>query len=57
MNVLFIDFRKAFDCVDHTNFGGKLKGVRVTGDMWVWLMDHLSNRRQTTQICGELPGI
>lgn len=56
MDVLFIDFWKAFDCVDHTNLGGMLKDVGVTGDMWIWLMDYLSRRRHTTQICGELSG-
>ena len=53
MGILFIDFRKAFNCVDHTILGEKSKGVGVTGDMWVWVIDYLSSRRQTTQILGE----
>ena len=53
MGILFIDFRKAFDCVNYTILGEKLKGVGVTGDLWVWLMDYLSSRRQTKQILGQ----
>ena len=39
--------------MDHTILGEKLKGVGVIGDIWVWVMDHLSSRRKTTQILGE----
>ena len=50
--VLFIDFKKAFDCVDHIILGEKLKALRVSEDMWVWLMDYLANRSQLTQTDG-----
>ena len=52
VGVLFIDFRKAFDCVDHVILGEKLKALGVSDDMWIWLMDYLANRSQLTQIDG-----
>ena len=52
VGVLFIDFRKAFDCVDHVILGEKLKALGVSEDMWIWLMDYLANRNQLTQVDG-----
>ena len=34
VRALFIDFRKAFDCVDHIILAEKLKAVGLAGDMW-----------------------
>ena len=50
VGVLFIDFRKAFDCVDHTILAEKLKAVGLAGDMWNWINDYLSNRMQGTSV-------
>ena len=50
VGVLFIDFRKAFDCVDHIIFAEKLKAVGVSGDMWSWINDYFTNRMQRTQV-------
>ena len=52
VGVLFIDFRKAFDCVDHVILGEKLKALGVSEDMWIWLMYYLANRSQLTQTDG-----
>ena len=52
VGVLFIDFRKAFDCVNHTILVEKLKGIGVMGSMWNWINDYLSNRVQRTQVNG-----
>ena len=52
VGVLFIDFREAFDCVDHVILGEKLKALGVSEDMWIWLMDYLANRSQLTQTDG-----
>ena len=38
VGVLFIDFRKAFDCVDHIILTEKLKAVGLSGDVWKWIM-------------------
>ena len=50
VRVLFIDFRKAFDCVDHIIIAEKLKAAGVSGDMWNWINDYLTNRMQETQV-------
>ena len=52
VGVLFTDFRKAFDCVDHVILDEKLKALGVSEDMWIWLIDCLANRSQLTQIDG-----
>ena len=50
VGVLFIDFRKAFDCVDHIILAEKLKAVGVSGYMWGWINDYLTNCMQRTQV-------
>ena len=50
VGVLFIDFRKAFNCVVHVILSEKLKALGVSDDRWIWLMDYLANRSQLTQI-------
>ena len=50
VGVLFTDFRKAFDCVDHIILTEKLKAVGLAGDMWEWINDYLSNRMQGTSV-------
>ena len=50
VGVLFIDFRKAFDCVDHIILTEKLKAVGLADDMWEWINDYLSNRMQGTSV-------
>jgi len=44
VRVLFIDFRKAFDCVDHVILVEKRKALGVSEDMWICLVDYLANR-------------
>ena len=41
MGVLFIDFRKAFDIVNHTILA-KLKATGISGDLLSWLTDDMS---------------
>ena len=40
IGVILIDFQKAFDTVNHTILGYKLKAMGITGDL---LKDYLSN--------------
>ena len=42
LGVLFIDFRKAFDYVDHIILSEKPKAVGLAGDLWKWINDYLS---------------
>ena len=48
--VIFIDFRKAFDSVNHKILLGKLKYFGVKNVELAWFEDYLMNRRQRTVI-------
>ena len=50
VGVIFIDFRKAFDCVNHSVLAEKLKAVGVMGSLWDWVNEYLSNRVQRTRV-------
>ena len=50
--MLFIDFRKAFDTVNHTILGQKLKAIGISGNLLSWLADYLSMRQQFVQTSG-----
>ena len=50
VGVIFIDFRKAFDCVDHEILGFKMQGCGISGNLLVWLKDYLDNRKQYVEI-------
>ena len=43
VGVIFIDFRKAFDCVDHEILGFKMQGCGTSGNLLEWLKDYLNN--------------
>ena len=43
---VFIDFRKAFDTVDHAVLIKKMEMLGVRGVQLKWFMDYLSNRQQ-----------
>jgi len=48
--VLFIDFRKAFDTVNHTILLEKLKAIGISGDLFSWLDDYMSACKQFVQL-------
>ena len=43
VGILFIDFRKAFDCVDHVILKQKLIGAAVTGQLYQIIESYLEN--------------
>ena len=43
----FIDFRKAFDCVQHSILLGKLSDIGLDEGVVAWFRSYLSNRRQS----------
>ena len=50
VGVLFIDFRKAFDTVDHTIMRHKLQQAGFSGNIALTIQDYLNNRFQFTEI-------
>ena len=51
-DVIYLDFEKAFDKVDHQILLQKLKQYKIGGKLYQWISDYLSNRRQTVVIQG-----
>ena len=47
--MIYLDFAKAFDKVDHGVL--KLKGMDITGDLGNWLLNFLSDRKHFVRIC------
>ena len=52
-DVLYLDFAKAFDTVDHATLIEKLKWYGVTGQLLGWFSDYLLDRSQRVVIDGE----
>ena len=50
--VVYLDFAKAFDKVDHQILLEKLKKYNISGELYNWLSEYLSNRRQAVVIQG-----
>eukprot|EP00795_Rhopilema_esculentum_P008963 gene8963-16602_t len=50
VGVLFIDFRKAFDTVDHIIIKHKLQQAGFSGNIALTIQDYLNNRFQFTEI-------
>ena len=50
VGVLFADFRKAFDTVNHTELQQKLQPVGISGNLYNLLVDYWSNRHQFVHI-------
>ena len=51
-DVLYLDFAKAFDKVDHTILLQKLKSFGIDGKIHLWLKNFLSNRQQYVLVNG-----
>ena len=49
-DVLYLDFQKAFDKVDHQRLMVKMEGIGVRGKVWEWLWDWLSGRLQKVRV-------
>ena len=45
-----VDFKKAFDLVDHTLLLKKLKHYRLSGDTLLWFSSYLLNRKQKVSL-------
>ena len=49
-DVLYLDFKKAFDSVAHNELLFKLWSFGITGNLWRWLQAYLSNRVQQVSV-------
>ena len=45
-DAIYLDIAKAFDRVPHNELLGKLAGLGVTGELWLWIRAYLTNRQQ-----------
>ena len=54
IDVIYLDFRKAFDSVPHYRLFVKLKAYGITGDIFNWIKDFLSNRMQRVVVNNEV---
>ena len=52
IDVVFLDFEKAFDKVDHGILSHKLKTLGITGKLGVWLHNFLTSRSQVVTTNG-----
>ena len=52
VDVIYIDFEKAFDKVDHGILLNKLKKIGINGKIGVWIHNFLSNRQQCVAVNG-----
>ena len=53
VDILYLDFAKAFDKVDHGRLMEKLAAAGVKGKLWAWIKDWLANRYQRVVVNGE----
>ena len=51
-DVIYIDFKKAFDSVPHRELLHKLRSVGVWGSLWKWIENYLASRLQCVAING-----
>ena len=56
-DVIYLDFRKAFDSVPHNELLYKLWKYEITGNLWLWFRAYLSSRTQCVKINGCLSGL
>ncbi|CAB4004158.1 Hypothetical predicted protein, partial [Paramuricea clavata] len=52
VGIVFVDFRKVFDSISHPVLLRKLQELGISGDLWCWVKNYLSNRHQVTVING-----
>ena len=53
LDVIYLDFKKAFDTVPHHRLGLKLKAYGISGQLHTWIKDFLSERKQRVIINGK----
>ena len=54
VTVIYLDFCKAFDKVDHKIVLQKLHALGITGDLLRWIASFLINRKQVVKVDGKI---
>ena len=49
-DVIYFDFKKAFDSVPHNELLFKLKCMGISGNLWLWFESYLSNCQQCVKV-------
>ena len=57
VHAIFIDFRKAFDLVNHNILLEKLASMNVSNPFWLWIRSCLTGRTQQVNLHGTLSSI
>ena len=53
VDVVYLDFQKAFDTVPHARLIKKLKSYGIDGEMLAWITEYLKDRTQIVRVNGE----
>jgi hypothetical protein len=53
IDIVYLDFAKAFDKVPHQRLSAKIKAAGICGSMLAWIKDWLTNRSQRTVVNGK----
>ena len=53
IDVIYLDFQKAFDPVPHKRLIHKLKGYGISGNLLLWIEDFLHERKQRVVLNGQ----
>ena len=56
VDVLYLDFKKAFDSVPHERLLKKIYAYGFRGDLFNWIQDFLKGRRQRVSVNGSMSG-
>ena len=52
VDVVYLDFAKAFDTVPHRRMMNKLHSYGIRGKVWSWIADYMCNRKQCVIVNG-----
>jgi hypothetical protein len=53
IDVIYLDFQKAFDTLPHKRLIHKLKGYGINGILLLWIKDFLHERKQRVVLNGQ----